>query len=126
MGAPAQNNPVQSNNPFDAFSAQPQPAQNTGFGSDPFAQNSGFGQNQFQANAGFGSGMGQTDWNAGFSNQFSGGSFPSGGAFDNDSKPKQKNSEFASLDPFANNKPKESKPAGGALPPGVNGFDLFD
>jgi hypothetical protein len=118
--------PVVASNPFDAFNAQVNPpAQSSNpFGSDVFSQNNAF-QNNTQANTGFGN-IGKTDWNAGFTSEFSSNSaFAAPGAFANQ---KQPSSDFSGLNPFGyGEQPAQAakKPAGAALPPGVNGFDLF-
>lgn len=140
----------QSTNPFDAFGvANNQHAQqNDPFASDVFSQNNAFGSSMGQPqNSGFrmghqqntGFGMDQSDWGSGFSNQFSGSGFQMNSGFSTSntfsSQPAvktEKKNEFASLNPFGGNTTNQqntggssSKPSGAVLPPGVNGFDLF-
>eukprot|EP00343_Euplotes_focardii_P007568 CAMPEP_0205819996 /NCGR_PEP_ID=MMETSP0206-20130828/2564_1 /ASSEMBLY_ACC=CAM_ASM_000279 /TAXON_ID=36767 /ORGANISM="Euplotes focardii, Strain TN1" /LENGTH=400 /DNA_ID=CAMNT_0053114259 /DNA_START=26 /DNA_END=1228 /DNA_ORIENTATION=- len=89
-------------NPFDAFGV----ANNA----PPSQHNANFGGNQ-------------TDWNAGFSSQFSSTPFSGAGSFNTQgiTNTTQK-SDFASLNPFPNNQAEQQN----VLPPGVNGLDLFD
>lgn len=142
----AQNNAFSApiGQPKGAFGSQP----NTGFGagtsdwgagfgsqfsSDGFGAGSGFGGSGFGTSAGFGGGFGNGS-GFGSSSAFDGGSgFSSANTFSTASLAKpEKKSEFASLNVFAGESTKlqnkattNTKPSGAALPPGVNGFDLF-
>jgi len=122
---PAANDP--SKNPFDAFNAFNQPAQQqpvhppTTFANNGMNQPSAFPQSN-QSNSGLGTG--QTDWNAGFSSQFSSDPFPAtGGGFSNQNTANTQNKDFSALNPFPDQNAAKKQTA---LPPGVNGLDLFD